>query len=164
MGVEIERKFLVSNDWWLKEAKPGKHLRQGYLAFEPNEVRVRVIDSAKAVLTVKGRKSGDGTTRSEIEQVIALDAANAMLAQAAGAIIEKTRYTLPAGDLTWEIDVYSGALRGLVVAEIEIPSVDTHVAIPGWVGVEVTQDSAYDNSRLARDGLPVARTAKPSER
>jgi adenylate cyclase len=42
-----------------------------------------------------------------------------------GRRLEKTRYLIPgSGDLTIELDVYSGGLRGLMVAEVEFGSED----------------------------------------
>ncbi len=71
--------------------------------------------------------------------------------------IEKTRYDVPGdGGLTIELDVYGGALAGLVVAEVEFASEDDAdaFAAPAWFGREVTDDGRYKNQRLARDGVP----------
>ena len=74
-----------------------------------------------------------------------------------GRRIEKRRYELPADDgLTIELDVYEGALAGLVVAEVEFDSeqrADTFAG-PGWLGREVTDDARYKNQRLACEGAP----------
>jgi len=66
----------------------------------------------------------------------------------------KTRYFVPYGGHTWQIDVYAGILAGIVLAEVELPSESTEVAAPPWVGREVTGDPAYKkfnmvNARLA---------------
>jgi CYTH domain-containing protein len=52
--------------------------------------------------------------------------------------------------------VYSGALTGLMVAEVEFPSEEAARAFvpPAWFGREVTNDSRYKNRRLATEGLP----------
>ena len=74
-----------------------------------------------------------------------------------GRRIEKTRYEIPADDgLTIELDVYDGALAGLVVAEIEFDSEQAADAFsgPDWLGREVTEDSRYKNQRLACEGAP----------
>lgn len=153
MALEIERKFSIQNDSWRAQASTGQHLCQGYLAYEPDEVRVRLVDGQTATLTIKGAKSADGSTRVEIEQAIHPIAARALLERSL-AVIEKTRYKIPQGDLTWEVDVYEGRLAGLKIVEIELPSADTSVALPSWVGVERTADKAYGNGQLARHGLP----------
>jgi CYTH domain-containing protein len=59
---------------------------------------------------------------------------------------------VPHGQLTWEIDEFTD--RALVLAEIELPSADTDVEIPGWlepcIEREVTGDVKYLNSTLAK--------------
>jgi adenylate cyclase len=39
-----------------------------------------------------------------------------------GRRLEKTRYRIPLGRLTIELDVFHGKLRGLIVAEVEFAS------------------------------------------
>ena len=55
---------------------------------------------------------------------------------------------------TIEVDVYGGAHDGLVVAEIEFPSVaaSESFAPPDWIGEEVTGDDRWSNRALASDG------------
>ncbi len=56
-----------------------------------------------------------------------------------------------------ELDVFSGAHDGLVLAEVEFESSATLHAYeaPEWFGAEVTEDSRYNNAALALDGLPL---------
>ncbi len=58
--------------------------------------------------------------------------------------------------MTIEVDVYAGELQGLVVAEIEFDSENASedFAAPEWLGRELTGERAFDNDRLAEDGLP----------
>jgi adenylate cyclase len=46
--------------------------------------------------------------------------AEELLSLRRGHIIEKVRYIVPCGSLNWEVDVFSGDNRGLVMAEIEL--------------------------------------------
>ncbi len=149
MGVEIERKFLVRGDGWRAGADGGTRLEQGYLSTDPDRVvRVRVAGDV-ARLTVKGRGPSPDV-RPEFEYDIPVAEARELLGLCAGAVIRKTRHRLPAGDLTWEIDVFEGAHDGLVLAEIELPSPDTAFARPDWLGEDVTADPAYTNAELSR--------------
>jgi adenylate cyclase len=71
--------------------------------------------------------------------------------------LEKTRYLIPGlGELTIELDVYSGGLTGLVVAEVEFGSEDAADAFrpPEWFGSEVTDYERFKNRTLACDGAP----------
>ena len=65
-------------------------------------------------------------------------------------IIEKTRYKIPMGDFVWEIDEFFGVNKGLIVAEIELPSEDTPFEKPDWIGDEVSGDPRYFNSNLVK--------------
>jgi adenylate cyclase len=71
--------------------------------------------------------------------------------------VQKTRYELDAeGGLVIELDVYHGALEGLLTAEIEFGSAAQAAAFrpPDWLDGEVTDDPRYKNKALATDGLP----------
>ena len=152
MGVEIERKFLVADETWRREVSAYRDIRQAYLAAsDANSVRVRVAGSA-AFLTIKS--AAPALSRAEFEYSIPVADAEALLARRTGRLIEKRRHIVPHGALRWEIDVFSGDLSGLVVAEIELPSPDTAFDRPAWLGREVTGDPRYANARLATHGLP----------
>jgi adenylate cyclase len=66
--------------------------------------------------------------------------------------VEKERYLVPVShSLTFEVDVFKGLNKGLVVAEIELPSIDTPFEKPEWLGKEVTGKVAYYNVMLAQN-------------
>jgi adenylate cyclase len=143
---EIERKFLLRDEAWRAGAS-GKPYRQGYLSTEPDRtVRVRVAGDL-AFLTVKGRSQG--ASRAEYEYPLPRADAEEMLDHLClRPLIEKTRYRVPYGGLVWEIDEFSGDNAGLVVAEVELEAEDQPVALPPWVGREVTGDPRYANASL----------------
>jgi adenylate cyclase len=148
MGVEIERKFLVTGDGWRHSADGGTPLEQGYLSTDPERVvRVRIAGH-KAYLTIKGR-GPTPDVRPEFEYPIPVTEAREMLDLCTGTVLRKTRYCLPVRDLTWEIDVFGGAHEGLVLAEIELPAADTPFDRPDWVGEDVTAEGRYTNAQLS---------------
>ena len=148
MAKEIERKFLVKGDAWRALAK-GTTYRQGYLnSAKERTVRVRSAED-KAFLTIKGLTLG--ATRAEYEYEIPFDEGKAMLdALAEKPLIEKKRYKIPAGDLTWEIDEFLGDNAGLTVAEVELKSEDQAFDRPAWLGDEVTGDTRYYNANIIK--------------
>jgi adenylate cyclase len=153
--VEIERKFLVGELPPGVERSGSSRIEQGYLAIaeDGTEVRVRRRDGA-AVLTVK---SGGGRTRLEEEIEIDAERFARLWPLTEGRRVEKTRHLIPAGPgLTIELDVYSGALAGLNVAEVEFGSEDAADGFepPEWFGPEVTDDARFKNQRLACEGAP----------
>ncbi len=146
MAIEIERKFRVRSDAW-RQAATGEHYRQGYLStVAERTVRVRVAGDV-GYLTIKGATRG--ATRAEYEYVISGDDAHAMLDNLClRPLIEKTRYTLEYQGLVWEIDVFEGDNAGLVIAEVELESEEQDIALPDWIGEEVTGDVRYYNANL----------------
>lgn len=142
MAKEIERKFLVADDGWRKGATLCQDLRDGLiLAAEGRKTRVRIQDQ-QAILTVKGAR--EGIMRDEFEYPIPLADGLAMIERLCGdEVLEKFRYHVPAGELTWVVDVYRGILDGITIAEVELPRVDYDLPLPAWVGREVTGLSEY---------------------
>lgn len=98
-------------------------------------------------MTIKS--STDGLFRNEWEYPIPFADAEDMLDRLClRPLIEKTRYRIPYEGMVWEVDEFFGENAGLVVAEIELASVDQVFARPGWVGEEVTTDPRYYNTNL----------------
>jgi len=153
MTQEIERKFLVSGPF-MEHATGQRRIVQGYLSSVPGRtVRVR-ISGATGYLTIKGAGNASGTTRYEWEREIPLAEAEALLMLCEPGVIEKVRHLVPVGRHTYEVDVFGGALDGLVIAEIELDHEDEAFERPGWLGAEVTGDPRYYNSALVTAGRP----------
>src|SRR5689334_15981988 len=122
--MERERKFVVDRAPPGLRRHPHKRIRQGYLATSGRDgggkVEVRVRDEeGKHSLTVKG---GGGASRAEVELPLSADGFGTLWRLTSGKRIEKVRYRVPLGELTIELDVYGGKLRGLMTAEVEFDS------------------------------------------
>ena len=146
MGQEIERKFLVASNAW-RAAAEGTRIRQGFLSTDPDRtVRVR-LSGDRGTLTIKGMSRG--ATRTEFEYTIPSEDAEILLdTLCRRPLIEKTRYLVPEGAHTWEIDVFEGDNAGLIVAEIELAHEEEAFGRPAWLGDEVTDDARYFNACL----------------
>ena len=150
MSIEIERKFLVTDERWKAGVRSCRHIEQFYLTKDGrSSVRVRIEDGARARLTIKAAISGPA--RAEFEYEIPVLDAEAMKPLAEGSVIDKIRHVVPFSGHDWEIDVFRGAQHGLVIAEVELDAVDSMPAMPPWVGAEVTHDARYYNANLARE-------------
>jgi len=100
------------------------------------------------ILTYKARVSDD--TSLELEWNVEEGMAQRLLEKGPFPSVEKTRYVLTGSDgLTWEIDEFEGALAGLVLAEVELSSSTQAVALPPWVGQEITGLRSWSNRALA---------------
>lgn len=153
MGKEIERKFLVSSTAWRDLVEADIRMIQFYLAAAPGRtVRIRISDGASAKLTLKfGSKTRE---RDEFEYPIPLTDALEMLDFAIGRVIEKTRHHVRHRGYLYEVDVFGGALAGLVVAELETPDDVPDEMLPDWLGREVTGEQKFYNASLALGGIP----------
>lgn len=152
-GTEIERKFLLAKPPEDLEQHPAESIEQGYLAItETLEVRIRQ-KGHRRFLTIKS--SGD---RTRLEEEIEIDERRfqALWPLTQGQRLQKTRYRMPSGSVTIEVDVYSGGLHGLIVAEVEFSSEAACEAFepPTWFGREVSAHAAFRNQTLAVSGLP----------
>ena len=137
--------FLVRGDY-KASACSSSRIMQGYLcASGGNTVRVRLRDD-KAYLTIKGPTNG--LSRFEWEKEIPADDARALMALCHGGLIDKTRYLVPFGGHTFEVDEFYGDTEGLTVAEVELASEDEAFERPEWLGEEVSDDPRYRNSHL----------------
>ena len=152
-SVEIERKFLVERVPDGVDA--GEPIDQGYLAIADDGVEVRVRRRGEAtVLTVK---SGPAMVRTEEEFAIDERRFEALWELTDGRRLSKTRHLIPLDDgLTAELDVYAGAVEGLLTAEIEFPTLEASEAFtpPPWLGREVTGDKRFAAQSLALHGRP----------
>ena len=154
MGIEIERKFLVSGDGWRSAAHKVVAMAQGYLndlalvdgGAMNASIRVRIEGDA-AFLNLKSRELG--ASRQEFDYAIPVADARALLALCVGGIIDKRRHYVEFASHLWEVDEFLGDNAGLVVAEIELSRVDEAFARPDWLGAEATHAARYYNLALA---------------
>lgn len=148
MGIEIERKFLLADDRWRALVGRSQSMQQGYLAAEGGRASTRVrIEGDHATLNIKAAVVG--SARAEYEYEIPLAEGREILATLCVGVLEKTRHYVERDGLTWEIDEFSGANTGLIVAEIELERVDQAFDRPAWLGAEVTGERRYYNHHLA---------------
>ena len=148
--IEIERKFLVKSMHFLDKAVSKIKIVQGFLNTHPDRtVRIR-IKGEKGFMTVKGKSNDSGTTRFEWEREIGFKDAEELLQLCEKGIIDKTRYLLPFHDHSFEVDVFDGENKGLILAEIELSNENEMFHKPDWLGEEVTGDIKYYNSQLSQ--------------
>jgi adenylate cyclase len=144
--IEIERKFLVFNNDFVKESFDCFKIKQGFLCNDIHRVvRVRIAKS-KGFLTIKGKNIGIERVEWEIE--IPLNEAEILLNLCKKPILEKKRYLVNYQSFIYEIDVFQGINQGLIVAELELKNINQSFEKPSWLGKEVSDDARYYNSNL----------------
>lgn len=158
--MEIERKFTIRRLPEKLEEYPEKKLEQGYLCTHP-VVRVRKSvknGKAKYILCYKSKlglkKKADATAHvcEEVELPLTEESYAKLLSKAEGRVITKTRYLIPYGTYTIELDVFEGELCGLMFAEVEFPNEEEANAFvpPEWFEADVTFDKRFRNNYLAQ--------------
>lgn len=146
--MEIERKFTVKTIPTNLSDYPCRKLEQGYLNTAP-VVRVRREDD-DYYLTYKGKGF---LVREEYNLPLTQEAYLHLREKADGLIITKDRYLIPYDDkLTIELDIFSGPLAPLVLAEVEFPTEEEANAFiaPDWFDKDVTNDPSFTNSALSQ--------------
>ena len=162
-GLEIERKFLVKKGGAYKSAAFScSHIRQGYIPADNATVRIRTRDD-KAYLTIKGKSYDGGLSRYEFEKEIFMDEALELMKLCSGGTIDKYRYLVRSGRHTFEVDEFHGDNEGLVMAEVELESVDDDFEKPDFIGPEVTSDKHFRNAFMARHPYSSWKETVPEE-
>ena len=161
--LEIERVFLLDR---MPDVPPSlssvaEHWRieQGYLSpsdpipgHEMVEGRLRRITHDDGSIELKHTvKSGLGLVRTERERTIEDSEFQVLWPATKGRRIHKIRLRIDVEGQIWEIDQFSD--RDLVLAEAELPTVETPLSIPEWLQPhiirEVTEEGAFRNFHLA---------------
>lgn len=154
MGLEIERKFLVDRMPSSLANLAGSAIRQGYLIVAEGGVELRIRQKqARFFQTIK---AGEGLSRREIEIELSRDQFEQLWPHTEGRRVSKTRYAVPVGEHTAELDAFAGELTGLYLVEVEFTSeaASRHFLPPDWFGAEVTEDRRFKNKQLAVYGIP----------
>ncbi|WP_264559909.1 CYTH domain-containing protein [Flavobacterium sp. N2270] len=149
--IEIERKFLVNSDVFLKQYKTRNRIVQGYLSSDPKRtVRIR-LKGENGYLTIKGESNESGLSRFEWEKEISYTDAENLLSICEKGVIDKIRYEVIVGVHVYEVDVFAKDNKGLVIAEIELTNENESFEKPSWLGKEVTGDERYYNAYLSKN-------------
>ena len=158
--LEIERKFLIRMpelSTLRKHSKKAVLMEQIYLkgGAPGSSMRIRKSQDVNGVYYHKNEKQRiTDMVRVEYEHEINEREYNILrgFADPELSVISKTRYYVPLGELTAEIDLFPfWEDRGF--CEVELPAVDTEFTLPEWLEVirEVTEDKRYTNLALARE-------------
>jgi adenylate cyclase len=149
MAIETERKFLINGEF-MHLATGKEEIIQSYLTIDQHKtIRLRIIDD-KAFITIKSRPKANSISRHEWEFEIPVEDAHEMMRISLPGKIVKTRYLIPAGRHTFEVDVFHDKNEGLIVAEIELQEENEFFERPEWLGEEVTGQPEYYNANLIK--------------
>lgn len=176
--MEIERKYLINTLPDNLNSYPFRIIEQGYLSTEP-VVRIR-RDNDDYILTYKSKglmvreeynlpltpdsyehlkEKIDGRLISKKRYMIPLSSKETTKIHSLEPLTgpdyierEHAASGQPEPDLTIELDVFSGELAPLILAEVEFPDEESanNFVPPYWFGEDVTFSTKYHNSRLSQ--------------
>ena len=152
--MEIERKYFVTELPPELDSVLGISIRQGYVAITDSDFELRFRQKDDSFYQTI--KQGTGLVRQEYEIELTRNQFKSLWPLTESRRIQKVRYKLPVGDLTYEIDIFGEPLKGLQLVEVEFDSLEESSTFvpPDWFGEEVTEDRRYKNRQLALHGLP----------
>ena len=149
--MEIERKYLVNSLPEDLDTCPHVEIEQGYLCTSPT-LRIRRMGDA-FILTVKEkvRSVTSAIVNREEEFALSQESYIRLKGKCEGYMVGKTRYRIPVGEYVAELDIFHGRHEGLLLVEVEFPSVEAADAFapPDWFGKDVSEDPCYRNSHLS---------------
>ena len=155
-NLEIERKFLVKKEDLPKNLKSykSKKIVQGFLSIKPC-LRIRKAGD-KFYFTIKTKPKKnlskvEDLVREEYEVEIPKRTFDTLIKKCEGKVLYKTRYYIPYGKRTIELDIFDKDFKGLIYAECEFKNVKeaNSFHIPIWFYKEVTGIKKYKNTELS---------------
>jgi adenylate cyclase len=141
-----------------------KELPQGVKESLKKEMLDIYIPAASEHPILRIRRSGDAYEMTKKEPITGTDSSHQLettiplgreefdeLGQLPGKRVEKTRYFYEEGGVQYEVDIFGGALAGLVLADVEFGSMDAKekFSMPAWCLADVTQEKSIAGGVLA---------------
>jgi CYTH domain-containing protein len=150
LRLERERRFLLRSRPANLQVVGTRHITDAYI--DDTRLRLREMrvegGETKFKLTQKIPEPGPGAQQGWITTIYLTPAEYALLSHLPAKKLTKTRLSVP----PFGIDIFAGALQGLVMAEAEFDSEHDAAAltIPSWAVHEVTADPRSAGGELAR--------------
>ena len=108
---------------------------------------VRVGEESVYKLTQKVRVHGPAAV--SVTNMYLMAEEHSRLSALPAAVLTKTRSVCPVASQLFVVDEFSGHLTGLRLAEVEVQHLDETVALPDWLGPEVSHDERFSGGALA---------------
>ena len=142
--IEWERRFLA------RALPAGEVTREIAIVdryLHGTRIRLRTMIGNRVVYKLTQKIPSPSGGPGTLTTMYLTDGEHARFAALPANVIEKTRYSIP----PFGIDVFGGALRGLVLAEAEFDGEAElkALAIPAWALAEVTDDPRFAGGSLA---------------
>jgi adenylate cyclase len=149
--IEIERKFLVKQELIDNTKVNYIDITQSYITKNNNgSLRIRIEkcrNEEHAYIMSKTKISESSLENFETIDEINVENALLIINKFGTKIINKRRYLHVIDNKLWEVDYFTKP-NELVLAEIELKSIDEEIKLPIWIDKEVTGNPMYYNSNM----------------
>lgn len=146
---ERERRFIVQGDGPPPD-RSSRLIEDRYLT--GTTLRLRRVSAGPEVvhkLTQKVRRQPADPAEVTLTNLYLSEAEYRLLHDLPAHVLTKTRHACPVGDRTFVLDEYHDHLAGLRLAEVEVDELGAILALPTWIGNEVTHDERFSGGYLA---------------
>ncbi len=140
---ELELTYLVKKLPEGALSSPSKELIDIYIPTESNHPVLRIRKAGNKYEITKKQPIKNGDASRQLETTIPLTEAEFReLSTLKGKRVNKTRFYYKENEVTYEIDVFRGALSGLILADVEFNSIKekSDFVMPSWCLIDVTQE------------------------
>ena len=123
---------------------PSKEMLDIYIPVSSEHPILRIRKKGDTYEITKKHPITEGDASRQLETTIPLTPEEfADLEKLPGKRVAKTRYLYEENGVRYEIDVFNDALEGLILVDVEFPTVEEKSAFspPDWILVDVTQES-----------------------
>lgn len=151
--LEIERTYLARVLPLGLERCPSKEIVDLYLPRKADHAKLRVRRSGDSYAITKKTPVSEASASIQTEETIRITPEEfKAISRADVRKIEKRRYLFPYGDLTAEIDVFGGKLKGLVLIDFEFktPELAQSFLMPDFCLADVTEEDYIAGGVLSK--------------
>ena len=148
MALEIERRFLIKNDYWKEFITNKTSIEQGYLSYNLEDWIIRIRFNGKD-FKIALKKHIQNFTNYEYEFSIPNSEGEKIMATLTNKI-KKERFFLEVDNKNWIVDCFKDKNFPLEIAEIEVNSEKEEVILPPFVSREITGLKIFTNLSLTK--------------
>ena len=148
MALEIERRFLIKNNYWKDFVTNKTSIEQGYLSYNLEDWIIRIRFNGKN-FKIALKKHIKNFTNYEYEFSIPNNEGEKIMATLTNKI-KKERFYLEVDNKNWIIDCFKDKNFPLQIAEIELNSEKEEFILPPFVSKEITGLKIFTNLSLTK--------------
>ena len=149
MALEIERRFLLKNDYWKEFITHKTLIEQGYLSYDLDDwiIRIRFDGNSFKIALKKHIKN---FTNYEYEFSIPTNEGEKIMSTLKETI-KKERFFLKVNQRKWIVDCFKDKNFPLEIAEIELKEEKEEVLLPSFLSREITGLKIFTNLNLTKN-------------